>query len=207
MAVQEQFTPQEWQDVVAGPVNAGMMIAFTQPQGPFGLAHEVRAIYDATVTGVINAPSELIREVGAVLAQQQGAGGETEQIKASAERAKAHAQGDPQAFFLGEITRAVALVGQKAPADETAYKQWLVECAEKTAQAAKEGGFFGFGGVPVTPKETAAIDRLKSALDAPASAPAPAAPADSAAPAAPAAPADAPSAPPDATGSTSGTSG
>jgi hypothetical protein len=193
MAVQERFTPEEWQEVVAGPVDAGLLIAFAQPQGPIGLAHEMRAIYDATVTGVINSPSELIREVGAILARQKGAGGEADQLKASAQQAKDHSQGDPQGFFLGKITRAAALVSQKAPADATAYRQWLVECAEKTAQAAKEGGFFGFGGVQVTPGETAAIGRLKSALDAPTDATG--------------SPSTGPSAPPEGTGSTSGTSG
>jgi hypothetical protein len=172
MAVEERFTPEEWQEVVAGPVDAGMMIAFTQPQGPAGLAHEMKAIYDATVTGVINSPSELVREVGAVLARQKGAGGEPDQIKASAQRAKEHSKSDPQAFFLGQVTRAATLVSQKAPADASAYKQWLVECAERTAQAAKEGGFFGIGGTQVTPRETAAIESLRSALDAPDSDPA-----------------------------------
>jgi hypothetical protein len=178
MAVQERFTPGEWQEVVAGPVDAGLLIAFAEPQGPLGLTHEVRAIYDATVTGVSSSPSELIREVGAVLARQKDAGGESDQLKAAAQQAKAHWQGDPQGFFLERLTRAVALVGQKAPADAAAYEQWLVACAEKTAQAAKEGGFFGFGGVPVTPRETAAIDRLRAALDAPVPAPAPPAPAE-----------------------------
>jgi hypothetical protein len=167
----------------------------------------MRAIYDATVTAVINAPSELVREVGAVLARQKGEGGAADQLKASAEQAKAHSPGDPQAFFLGQVTRAAALVGQKAPADAPAYKAWLVACAEKTAQAAKEGGFFGFGGVQVTPGETAAIARLTSALDAAGAAPAPAPPAT------PAAPADAPPAPtgpptsPGGTASTEGKSG
>jgi hypothetical protein len=213
MAVQERFTPEEWQGVVAGPVDAGLLIAFVEPQGPIGLAHETRAIYDATVTGVINSPSELIREVGAVLARQKDAGGEADQMKAAAQQAKDHAQGDPQAFFLGRLTRAAALVAQKSPADATAYQQWLVACAEQTAQAAKEGGFFGFGGVPVTPRETAAIARLRAALDAPVPA-APAAPAPPPPQATPAAPADAPapppagpSAPPEGTGPASGTSG
>jgi hypothetical protein len=177
MAVQEQFTPEEWQEVVAGPVDAGMLIAFAHPQGPIGLTHEMKAIYDATVTGVISSSSELIREVGAVLAKKKGEGGEADQMKASADRAKAHSKNDPQAFFLEEITRAAALVSQKVPADATAYKQWLVECAEKTAQAAKEGGHFGFGGTLVTPRETAAIARLTSALDAAISTAAPVAPA------------------------------
>ena len=166
MAVQERFTPEEWQEVVAGPVDVGMMIAFTQPQGPSGLAHEMKAIHDATVTGVINSPSELVREVGAVLAREKGAGGEADQIKASAQQAKDHSQGDPQSFYLGKLTQAVALVSQKAPEDAQVYRQWLVECAEKTAQAAKEGGFFGMGGTHVTPRETAAIERLRATLDA-----------------------------------------
>jgi hypothetical protein len=167
MAVQEQFTPEEWQDVVAGPVDVGMMIAFVQPQGPSGLAHEMKAIYEATVTGVINSPSELIREVGAALARKKGEGGEADQMKASAQRAKENAKNDPQAYYLERVTRAANLVSQKSSADATAYRQWLVACAERTAQAAKEGGFFGMGGQAVTPRETAAIDRLKSALDAP----------------------------------------
>jgi hypothetical protein len=166
MTVQEQFTPEEWQDVVAGPVDVGMMVTFAQPQGPSGLAHEMKAIYEATVTGVINSPSELIREVGAVLARPKGEGGEADQMKASAQRAKEHSKSDPQSFYLGEITRAATLVSQKAPEDASAYKEWLLGCAEKTAQAAKEGGFFGMGGTHVTDRETAAIERLRSALDA-----------------------------------------
>ena len=205
MAVQERFTPEEWQAVVAGPVDAGMLLAVAQPQGPIGLAHEMRAIYDATVPGVINAPSALIREVGAVLARQKGEGGEADQLKASADRAKAHARDDPQAFFLGRITRAAVLVGQKAPADAPAYKVWLVACAEKTAQAAKEGGLFGFGGVQVTPRETAVLARLTSALDAPAAASAPASPAAPAV-APPPAPAG-PSTSPGGTASTDGSNG
>jgi hypothetical protein len=170
MAVQERFTPEEWQEVVTGPIDTGLLIAFAHPQGPIGLSQEMQAIYGATVTGVINSPSELIREVGAILARKKGEGGEADQMKASAQQAKAQSQGDPQGFFLGRVTRAVALVSEKAPDDATAYKQWLVECAEKTAQAAKEGGHFGFGGVQVTPRETAAIDRLRAAIDAPATA-------------------------------------
>jgi hypothetical protein len=57
-------------------------------------------------------------------------------------------------------------VSQKVPADAAAYKEWLVGCAEKTAQAAKEGGFLGMGGTHVTARESAAIDRLRAALDA-----------------------------------------
>jgi hypothetical protein len=179
MAVQDLFTPEEWKEVAAGPTNAGMMIAFAKLQGPIGLAKEMQAIYTVSVTDVMNSPSELQRAIGAQLAQQRDKPEQTEEDKAKAKQAAENAKGDPQAFFLEAITKAVALVQQKAPDEAATYKAWLLESAGKTAQAAKEGGFFGFGGTEVNPEETASIERLKAALDAP---PAPAPPATAAPP-------------------------
>jgi hypothetical protein len=153
--------------VTAGPVNAGMLVAVSQMQGPIGLAQEMKAIYDVTVTGVMNSPSELLREVGAFLAQQQGKPERSEADKARSQQAMDQAKNDPQAFFLGEISKAVALVAAKSPGDVEPYKSWMLECAQKTAAAAKEGGFFGFGGTQVTPQETATIERLSATLAAP----------------------------------------
>src|SRR5690349_14989941 len=97
MAIEEQFTTEEWQEVVSGPVDAGMLITFVQPQGPSGLGRELKAIYDTTITGVLNSPSELIREVGAVLARKKGEGGEADQVKLSAQQAKDQARATPRA--------------------------------------------------------------------------------------------------------------
>lgn len=192
MTVQDQFTPEEWKDVVAGPTNAGMLIAFAQLQGPIGLAKEMQAIYNATVTDVMNSPSELQRAIGAQLAQQRDSSGRSDEDKAKVKQAADEAKGDPQSFFLGAITRAVALVQQKTPDEVGTYKAWLLACAQKTAEAAKEGGFFGFGGTQVTAQETASIERLTAAINAPPAPPAaPETPAAAApeTPAAPAAPA------------------
>src|SRR5689334_14603840 len=120
MSVQERFTPEEWQDVVSGPVDVGVLVTLAAPQGPSGLAHEMKAIYETTVTRVINSPSELIREIGAVLARNKGEGGEADLMKASAQQAKDRSRDDPQAFFLEKISRVIALVDQKAPADAEA---------------------------------------------------------------------------------------
>jgi hypothetical protein len=176
MSAQDQFTPEEWKQVAAGPVNAGMMIAFAKLQGPIGLAQELKAIYDATVTDVMNSPSELQRAIGAELAQKRESAEQNEADKARAKQAAEDARGDPQAFFLEAIARAVALVQQKTADEVGTYKAWLLETAQKTAQAAREGGFFGFGGTQVTPEETASIERLAAAINAPpAPEPAPAA--------------------------------
>jgi hypothetical protein len=43
-------------------------------------------------------------------------------------------------------------------------KAWLMHIAQVTAQAAKEGGFWGFGGVPVSAKEQEVLHRLRQTL-------------------------------------------
>ena len=59
----------------------------------------------------------------------------------------------------------VALVDSKAkPQVAQEFKQWLVAVAQKVAEAAKEGGFLGFGGTQVSEQEAATIKELSTAL-------------------------------------------
>ena len=59
-----------------------------------------------------------------------------------------------------------ALLDAKAPADAAAFKSWLQSIAQHTAEAAKEGGFLGFGGVQVSDAEKATVAEISSALKA-----------------------------------------
>jgi hypothetical protein len=177
MGYEEQLSPEQWKVVAGGPINAGMVVTLASISGPIGLAQEMKAVYDVAVTGVINSPSPLLREIGAFVAKQKDAHqapqGPSEGQGAAGE-SKPDTREDAQAQLLDQLTRAVAVVQQAAPADVDTYKAWLVECAEKTSQAAKEGSFLGIGGKQVTEQEQAAIALVKSALDAPPPAPEPA---------------------------------
>jgi hypothetical protein len=65
-----------------------------------------------------------------------------------------------------QISRQVAaLLSQKAPAEAQAYKQWVYQAAQNSANAAKEGGVFGIGGERISEAETAALKELAVALD------------------------------------------
>ena len=65
---------------------------------------------------------------------------------------------------LERVRSATALVAAKATPDEAeAYGQMLVRVAEQAANASKEGGFLGFGGVRVSDKEHAFITEVKTA--------------------------------------------
>ena len=55
----------------------------------------------------------------------------------------------------------------KAPDEAVAFKDWLKQIAQKTAEASTEGGFLGFGGVQVSEAEKATLAEITSALAGP----------------------------------------
>ena len=52
----------------------------------------------------------------------------------------------------------------KAPEDAAAFKVWLLQVAQKAAEAGTEGGFLGFGGVAVSDAEKATLAEISAAL-------------------------------------------
>jgi hypothetical protein len=52
----------------------------------------------------------------------------------------------------------------KAPGDAAALKGWLQQISQHVAEAAKESGFIGIGGVPVSDAEKATLTEISSAL-------------------------------------------
>ena len=65
---------------------------------------------------------------------------------------------------MDRCSQAVALVAAKSPAEAQEFKLWLMSIARKAADAAKEGGFLGFGGTQVSEREQAALTQLEHAL-------------------------------------------
>jgi hypothetical protein len=70
---------------------------------------------------------------------------------------------------IDALRKVSALLDAKAPVDAVAFKTWLRQIALSVAEAAKEGGFLGFGGVAVSEAEKATLAEISSALNLPAS--------------------------------------
>ena len=62
------------------------------------------------------------------------------------------------------MRQVAALLATKAPEDAAAFKAWLTGTAQRVAEAANEGGFLGFGGVPVSDIEKATLAEIRTAL-------------------------------------------
>ena len=70
-----------------------------------------------------------------------------------------------KAEVVAQLAKISTVLEGKVPADQAeGYKSWLLAIAGKVANAATEGGFFGFGGEKLSAAETAAINELASSL-------------------------------------------
>jgi hypothetical protein len=66
---------------------------------------------------------------------------------------------------LDELREVQEIVAAKAtPEEATAFARWLVEVAQDAANAAKEGGFMGFGAEQVSQGEQRMLEQLRSTL-------------------------------------------
>jgi hypothetical protein len=154
------FSEEEWSRVKRAPWVAGMAISFADPGGPI----------------------ELAKETAATLKTVVGAGGRGGFVGAVAQEAEADvkAHQNPLKDFkprgalasteiLDELKAVNAIVSEKATAEEAeAYRNWLRDAAKEAAEAAKEGGFFGFHAVRVSEGEQRMLDKLDAALGTPA---------------------------------------
>jgi len=69
-----------------------------------------------------------------------------------------------KAKCIETLRKAGAVVDAKAPGDAAASKSWLRQISQHVAEAAKEGGLLGIGGVAVSEAEKATLAEISSAL-------------------------------------------
>src|SRR6516162_11497552 len=69
-----------------------------------------------------------------------------------------------KAKCIETLRQAGAVVDAKAPGDAAAFKGWLRQISQHVAEASKEGGFLGIGGVRISEAEKATLNEISSAL-------------------------------------------
>ena len=160
MTTKSDFTEDEWPRVVRAPFVAGMAISLADPGGPIEATKETMA----TLKTATNPPSreQLLTEVALEiqdLAQRKQS--PLRGYRPTAEGATAGEQ------VLEELRSVQALVAARAEPDEAAaFGRWLVSAAQAAADAAKEGGFMGFGAQQVSEREQAMLDQVRAAVSA-----------------------------------------
>jgi hypothetical protein len=162
MTTQAGFTSDEWTQlrIVPSLVTGGMTAA--DPSGIFSSIKEAVAGMKSMLESFQQGAG--LELLGAMLADKSLPGmpdpktlvgeGNREQQMANLKTA-----------VLERVKAAANLVSRKATADEAAgYKRMVMAVAERTANASKEGGFLGFGGVRVSAAEQSFLNEVKAAL-------------------------------------------
>jgi hypothetical protein len=158
MGIKDNFSAEEWNDLLRAPMLVSYAIAGASPSDQDGFIQEMSAVADAIVEGGQQAAKEslLDRVVADIMANAEDERrGATENIPVSAIKARA----------LDNCRHVASLLQTKASAEEAeAYKLWVLAVAERVAAATKEGGFLGFGGTMVSESEVATLNEIAAAL-------------------------------------------
>jgi hypothetical protein len=164
MANKQTFTTEEWDAIVSSPMLAGMAVSLADPSGLWGMMKEgvsgVRALLDAK--NDVNAP-DLVKAVAADFESSEGRSSARDALK---ERLAGKSPAELKEQVLAGLAEAGRIVDDKAPNEAVAFKQLLKTIAEQTAEASKEGGFLGFGGVRVSDAEKASVAEVAATLRA-----------------------------------------
>jgi hypothetical protein len=155
MTTKADFTEDEWATLVRSPIVAGMAITLADPGGPIEVVKETSAVVKfVTSEERDDLVGEIAREVRSLAEQRTNPVGDFKPRGALAGKQ-----------VLDEITRAGELVSAKGtPEEAAAFRDFIMECAQRAADAAKEGGFLGFHAERVSQGEKDMLEQLRAAL-------------------------------------------
>ena len=165
MTDKSNFTSDEWKLVLESVMMAGVAVTAAEPSGLWGLLKESFAGGTALVTAKMDPGSNAL--IKAVVADFETAQGRSTARDGLKEKLTGSKPAEIKAKCIETLRQAGAIVDAKAPGDAATFKGWLRQISQHVAEASKEGGFLGIGGVPVSEAEKATLTEISSALRLP----------------------------------------
>ncbi len=151
------FSDEEWTRLRRAPFVAGLAISMADPGGPIEMAKETMATLRAATTP----PSQeellvaISQDIASMMNQKQN----------PLKDFKPDSAALAGKMVLDELKAADEIATAKAtPEEADAYRRWLLTVAQAAADAAKEGGFMGFGAELVSQGEQRMLGELRVTL-------------------------------------------
>jgi hypothetical protein len=160
MAAKNDFSPADWNTLRDTQYLVGFAMTLAGSSG-LGTLKELFALSQGIMENQASSVA-LIRDLTARP--------EMEAAQASLKQSLGSTQVKPspesmRQLALDQARSSIAILQSKAGPEETdAYRRMLYGIAEKVANAAREGGFLGFGGTQVSANEQTFLDALRSTL-------------------------------------------
>jgi hypothetical protein len=157
MTTKSDFTTEEWARLRRAPFVAGMAISLADPGGPIEVSKETMASFRSASVPPSEEPLLLSvsHDIQELVQKKQNPLGDFKPTNAQLAGQE----------VLEELRAVNEIVTAKAtPEEAAAFRRWLFTTAQAAADAAKEGGFLGFGAEQVSKGEQAMLDQLRGTL-------------------------------------------
>ncbi len=162
MSIKDKFTEQEWQDVVQSPMLAGIAVTAADPGGLWGAVKESAGIARSLLEAKSSPdPDSLPTIISASFEDSDGRRVTQDHLK---QLVKGRKPAEVSELAVERLREIDALVAAKAPEYTDSYRQFVRTTAQKVAEAAKEGGFLGFGGETISDAEKKTLEDIDRAL-------------------------------------------
>jgi hypothetical protein len=160
MTSKADYTDEEWTRLRRAPFVAGLAISMADPGGPIEMAKETMATLRAATTPP--SQEELLVAVSHDIASMMN------QKQNPLKDFKPDSAALAGKMVLDELKTVNEIATAKAtPEEADAYRRWLLAVAQAAADAAKEGGFMGFGAELVSQGEQRMLGELRMTLGVP----------------------------------------
>jgi len=158
MTTKADYTDDEWAGLVRAPILAGAYVAASD-MSFFGMIGEMSALYRKMTDDA--APEAAASLIEGVVAEIEATKGAKDKLKLPETKSST----TQAAQLVHQLGLDLEVLDRKSTPEETrAFKGWLLDIAQATAEATKEGGFLGIGAVRVSDKEEMALATLRHEL-------------------------------------------
>jgi hypothetical protein len=154
--------PEEWKSLLESVMMAGIAVTAAEPSGLWGMLKESFASGSALRQAKIDPASGPL--IKAVVADFETIQGQSTARDGLSEKLTGKNPAEIKTQCIETLRQTGSVVDSKAPDDAVVFKEWLREISQHVAEAAKEGGFLGIGGVLVSDAEKATLMEISSAL-------------------------------------------
>lgn len=165
----ERYTDEEWMLIAGTPSMIGSAMAGAASSG-MGTVKELMANMRTVVEAKQMYPENDV--VQAIVSKPENRAQAKEDFKAYRKNAMVRIKennitkpSEIKDMAIGDLKAVLALLQAKEiESHVTEYKHWVLNIAQTVAEAAKEGGVLGFGGVRVSEEEEAFLQELSTLL-------------------------------------------
>ena len=163
MTTRTDYTDEEWKNIKAGPLLAGVYVSTVAKSGPIDTAKEALAISQSLADLVKRGSANQL--IATLIDEVKPPEGEAVQTREGI-AVNVKTPEELHMATIDSLQQASAALAKATPEETAEYKQFVMSVAQRVAEAGKEGGFLGIGGTRVSAAETRAIQEISAALGA-----------------------------------------